>query len=227
MKQILIIEPHPDDAVLGLFYFLKIIKADYHLISVSADNGRDSKKFCEKMGIVYHVMDSVRDIIYQEHKISPYVIRKQFNSFLYEREYYYKHYMESYSKIKIMITSAVNDIAPEIMMTTLGLLHPLHVLVSMACEETAIEKKRELIYFADFPYVSRKFGKKIIKDSGMCSLQIRDNSLGKDKVKLFEECYPLERSILRWDREVITNSSEKVFFFKERKNEGFGTFCWR
>jgi len=212
--KILIIEPHPDDALLGLLYYVEKEKADYHLISVSSHNERNSELFCEKMGITWHSTELVDDIPYQECRISPSEIKKQKDSFLYQRIYYLERYAEKYLEIEKLITKAAEEIPCEVIVTNLGILHPIHVLVSIACEMVAERQNKELIYFADFPYASRKFGEKIIEDSGMKYSLVHRESSEVKKDKLLEEYYPTETNILRWDREFIENHFEMIFFPK-------------
>lgn len=221
MKRILLIEPHPDDICLGFFYSIKREKADYHLVSVSSHNGRNSKRFCEEMDIKWHSTKLVDDIPYQERRISPREIKKQKDSFLYQRMYYLQQHEERYLEIEELITKAIEKIPCETVVTTLGILHPIHVLVSIACEMIAKQQNKELIYFADFPYASRKFGEKIIKDSGMkCSL-VHNKSLEVRKDKLLEEYYPTETNILRWDRGVISDNPEMIFQKEEERKKRY------
>jgi len=105
----------------------------------------------------------------------------------------------------------------DIVMTVLGILHPLHVLTSKACQQVAKNLDQKVIYFADFPYVSRKSGEKIIKDSGLEPFEIYDGGLRNEKIIMFEKCYPSERNILRWDRNSIMNHPEMIFFPEEIK----------
>lgn len=211
MKRILLVEPHPDDVCLGFLYSVKRKEADYHLISVSSHNGRDSKKFCEEMGIEWHSTKWVDDIPYQKYRISPHEIRKRGCAYSYQRIYYLEQHEEKYLKIEKLITKVVEEIGCDVIVTNLGILHPIHVLVSIACEQIAERQNKELIYFADFPYASRKFGEKIIEDSGMKYSLVHNESSGIRKDKLLEEYYPTETNILRWDRKAITDSPEKIF----------------
>jgi len=217
MKRILLVEPHPDDVCLGFLYSVKRKEADYHLISVSSHNGRDSKKFCEGMGIEWHSTKWVDDIPYQKYRISPHEIRKRRCPYSYQRIYYLEQHEEEYLKIEKLIAKAVEEIGCDVVVTTLGILHPVHVLVSIACQTIARELGKELIYFADFPYASRKFGEKIIKDSGMKYSLVHGESLEIRKDKLLEQYYPTETNILRWDRSVISDSPEMIFQKEKRK----------
>lgn len=215
MKQILLVEPHPDDVCLSLFHFLKRIKAGYSLVSVSSDNGRSSKEFCEMMNIEHYLSKSISDIDYHSNRISLHVMRKQSDSFVYQRDYYLEKYRKVWGKMTQIISPAVTETSSEIIMTVLGILHPFHVLTSLACEWVANSLGKTIVYFADFPYASRKFGEKIIRDSGLKSFKICDERLGKHKIATFEKYYPTETNILRWDRNSIGHHPEMIFFPKE------------
>lgn len=227
MKQVLLVEPHPDDICLSLFHFVNRIKANYCLMSVFSNDERKSDVFCERMKMEWCFTKPIEDVVNYEHRIPPHIIKAKPDSYGFQRSHYVEQHEEDYIRIKRTIAPVIQETGCETIMTTLGLLHPLHVLVSVACEELARVMNRSLVYYADFPYASRKYGEKIIHDSGLKSFEIYDEKSKNYKIAMFEECYPTEKGILRWDREFITNHHEMIFFFKENKNEGFGSFSWR
>lgn len=227
MKQILLVEPHGDDICLSLFHFLKRVKADYFLMTVNWSNEQNSKMFCDKMGIRYYPTKSIENVGNYQNRISPHIIRKKKDAFLYERHYYLEHHTEAFVEIKETIEHVATAVSADMIITTLGLLHPFHVLTSVACSAISEDHGRGLVFFADFPYASRKYGEKIIEDFHIEAFHFYDKALKNEKIKMFEKCYPSEKGILRWDRSFVQNHFEMLFPFKGALNESGSVFSWR
>lgn len=215
---VLIIEPHPDDAVLSCYHHIKILRNVHNLYLVSigntSGNNRCSDEFCKFMGITYIDRPYIEDC-HWDHRISPREIRKQASPSIYQAEYYCRYFHREYELTCEKISQVVADIHPVCIYTVVGILHPMHVLTSRAVDFVA-SNSIQVRNFADMPYVFRKYGENILLDYcnqrkvKVVSTLLPDPSEVREKLSIFNRFYPGERRAIAYDYRGFYTHPEKI-----------------
>jgi len=191
----LLVEPHPDDICLSLYYFCKNFFLDKkYLVTVSEiKNREDSSKFSEKINTTYLGSLNLKDIDWS--------LRIRKNITWENLEKSYKKYFKESEKLKEGLESLIKKYDIEVLVLPLGILHPFHFFVRKIGEN--IKVKGTIYYYAEFPYKNRVYGEKLINSiygaRTINYLPTKDSI--EEKTKIFLECYPSQRNILlnKWN----------------------------
>lgn len=212
----LIIEPHPDDAVLSLYglisTYLKELGGVY-LMSV-ADNGANSSEFCVKAGITYVDNGMMDDVNFNLHKMNWRDIVKAPNPWLIQRGYYLDQFPLQYQQVCDLIGKVMPIIDPDVIVVPIGIYHPMHILVSEAADKAA--GRAMMLWYADTPYQFKGYGR-ITIDSFLVNgngHEVVKAWTGKEadikaKLSMFRKCY--KGQSVHWDEPSFYRSSEMIF----------------
>jgi len=191
----LLVEPHPDDICLSLYYFCKNFFLDKkYLVTVSEiKNREDSSKFSEKINATYLGSLNLKDIDWS--------LRIKKNITWENLEKSYEKYFKETEKLKEGLESLIKKYSIEVLVLPLGILHPFHFFVRKVGEN--IKVKWTTYFYAEFPYKNRVYGKKLINSiygARMINYLPTKDSI-EEKTKIFLECYPSQRNILlnKWN----------------------------
>lgn len=218
--KLLIVEPHPDDAVLSCYYHILRWKKDFDIYLGSVGNNvydRSSKKFCEEVGIQY--LGVGMSDVHFKHRIPHTEVKKAECPWRYQRVTYGRKFGFEYLQACKVVEDYIGQVQPDLVVTSLGIYHPMHVITRMAVdfETDGIPKK----YFVDLPYAFKKYGQAILSSSNHTPISIfplfgkfTEEEI-KNKLSMFSKCYPSERGLLRFEtgnfmdhREIIMESNE-------------------
>lgn len=213
--KILFIEPHPDDILLSCYHHIVRLKTEDHdiqLLSVANHPwiNRSSDKFCSAMNISRVGMKYILDVDFATYKIPPKEIKAQPNPYTYQREKYLKTFSERLEETTDKLREVCTSVNPDLIITCLGIFHPMHVIVREAVDIATPNIKRQ--YYMDIPYKCKRYGEAIFNSSNhkSVSLIIPTIEEGQAKVDLFKTCYPTEAGLLRFDKETIINAPEEI-----------------
>lgn len=214
---ILIIEPHPDDCCLSFTHLAKKLIHEGNtlsLVSIASfpEPKRSSELYCKELGINYISSEFINDIDY-DNRIRPNIIKQQPDPVTYQFIYYLEMYPDRYLEVQNKVHNFISHVNPDLVITTAGILHPMHVLVTHA-----VINGYKVKYFADSPYQFKQFGKYILAKSNLRpSLEYSPTKEEvKEKLNLFIKCYPTEVSILRWDRAHFENPESKEILLEAK-----------
>lgn len=218
--KLLFIEPHPDDAVLSSYYQLLKFKFDYDIYLVSVSNHpwikRSSKSFCKFIGISHIDIEPVLDLDYSQCKIPVPFLKKQLNPYKYQCEYYLSKYTDTFDKVSDLVNQVLINVKPDLIITALGIHHPMHVITRHAVDGVTKGIPKE--YFVDMPYRFKRYGQMILTDSG-ATLKSSIGPFEEDEVKIklntFIKHYPTEANLLRFERDNFTTHIEEMMEYNE------------
>ena len=212
--KVLIIEPHPDDTSLSAYFIVRHLIEEGHEISLASianfpETKRSSEMFCNTLGIKFIETQMVEDINLKE-RISTKEYNSKEQSYVYQAMYYITKYRPKMEEVDKLVKKVISTDNYDKVLTCVGLIHPMHVLVNCSVELSCPTGKVEL--FLDMPYAFRNYGQKILKDSELTLSKryVSTKESVDEKLKTFYYCYPTERNILRFDREL---------YYKERGEE--------
>lgn len=217
----LIVEPHPDDIVLSMHGILcsEIRKdwGDIFVLTISDVNGRDSRKYCDSIGVGLVDMETLGDINFGENKLNANAVRAAANPWLMQRSIYGNNFGDELVEVSTLIKNAINKYNIDMIVGPVGIFHPLHVIVSIAIEILDIPAFIKMFY-ADTPYQFRVYGSRTLDDfvsQGFCpcyNFKPSEDDV-KDKLKLFRRCYPTES--VHWDENKFIDFSEQLYWKDE------------
>ena len=215
--KVLVIEPHPDDACLSIYFHLLKLKNEgmsVYLGSIgNSVYGRSSKKFCNNVGVTF-VDISCSDDVDWTNRIPLSEIRNSENPYIYQQQYYYKEHGISICKWTNQTEALCKEVNPDLIVTCVGVYHPMHVLTRLSVD--TVTKGTPKKYFVDLPYAFRKYGQKIVKSSNhitTSTLPLEGTFLEeevKEKLSVFSKCYPSELGTLRFERDNFRKHREEL-----------------
>jgi len=191
----LLVEPHPDDICLSLYYFCKNFFLDKkYLVTVSEiKNREDSSKFSEKINATYLGSLNLKDIDWS--------LRIKKNITWENLEKSYEKYFKESEKLKEGLENLIEKYDIEVLVLPLGILHPFHFFVRKVGEN--IKVKGMICYYAEFPYKNRLYGKKLIDSIPQARIinYLPSEEDIEEKIKIFLQNYPSQRNILlnKWN----------------------------
>jgi hypothetical protein len=218
--KILIIESHPDDTALSAYFICKHLQDQGHELSLASvatfpETVRDSSKWCESMRINWISTPMVKDLDFKLTRVPIAEVKNKVNWFDYQWNATLFKVKDRIPDVRQLVRAIVNSVNYDQVMTMTGLLHPMHILTRFAVE-TAVSPDK-IIYYADAPYQFRQYGKRMVEET-----KLRKTFFSKiektevdTKLKLFWDCYPTERPILTWDRDLYYKNSELLLTNKE------------
>lgn len=201
----LFMEPHPDDTVLSAFFFAKELKEQGHEIYVASacnksvkDKWRDSKKFCDTMGYIYVPTNFADQPFFAQHRLADADIKAADNAFKYTVEQYKKNWPKVISDVDTVVKDTIELVKPDVVVTTLGILHLMHIATRIAVEKYA----KDIIYYADSPYQWRAYGRPFLacNDIPILKKYRPEPEEIEKKMTIFEKCYPSEKYMITVDR---------------------------
>lgn len=218
--KILIIEPHPDDAILSCYTFIKTFVEDpddsVFITNVSPNGMRDSSGFCKAIGANYTDVGTVEDINFKANRLNPRSVSAHPKPYEYQVEFYIEKFGDHIDPVSALVSAAIDRVCPDVLFVPVGLLHPMHVITRQACDRVASSRRVETLFYAECPYQFRVYGQKIIDNSGLILFEEAD-LLDEAKVmlKMFRTCYPTES--VHWDEKGFTEHPSRLY---ERSNNG-------
>lgn len=201
----LIVEPHPDDAMLSAHYLLqKLITQDdtAFLLSISLSTGNEQKRssaeYAEHLGYQYLDYESIPQIYYDKalemaKKYNDLEI-SQFNEKLLLDTYKYL-YDDIYDHIYNKVLKAVKEVNPDMILTGYGLLHCTHVLTTDAVKKVCLDRYVPIKTWYDIPYHGMTLAQHIYRLKTKNELELDIKAI-IEKAALFEKYYPSELYML-------------------------------
>jgi len=219
MMKILIVEPHPDDAILSVFGATKKWIAEGNEVSIVTCSNKpkiSSQSYCDLIGAKFVASDTFSDLDFKTHRLPFNVIKEQGSqSYLYQRDHYINSFKQSYDAISAWAMGLVDQY--DMAVYPVGLLHPFHVAVGTAFEAAVITHNVSALCYADMPYANKVYGKTLIDSA--CSANILalyeefklDPVDTKHKLSLFHTLYKGES--IHWDEPGMYQNSEKLYSY--------------
>jgi len=216
--KILIVEPHPDDAVLSCFGYMEKMKEkhDISIIFMSSVDGRNSKKFCDYMGIEHlEIVPDIPDITFKEYRIPIAEIKSHPRPYIYQVDKYLEIGEVQAGDCGQKIYETLDKVKPDVVLGPLGVYHPFHVITRLgldaACESYG---KADKLLYADKPYSNKQYGLFIVNDAldtdvGDAKVFELPEAAVKLKLKIFRKCYPTES--IHWDEPGMYKNPEIIF----------------
>lgn len=182
---ILIVEPHPDDALLSCSHVLAS-NADKLVLSIGVNDSDGSAKLADYYPHI-RTIDLRLPNIGWGFRCTPKEVKNTSDPVHYVRErlHEYPEYMARYGEVYAALTpykSQPNVFVP------VGLIHPYHVLVREVADE--VFQRQQVTYYADKPYSEMGYGKLIEKGYDMGSSV--SSPSGPRKLAVFKAVYPKE-----------------------------------
>jgi|ADurb_H2B_03_Slu_FD_contig_41_1151179_length_5149_multi_5_in_0_out_0_3 hypothetical protein len=214
-ETVLLVEPHPDDICLSTHSIIKRIENRNKLFLLSLYTGKiSSRAYCNEMGINFFGYGSENEILFSNR-----MPIKRFNKMknpFYEQLTYYEKMKEAdteftdwVNKANLALTRTMVALEPDIVISPVGIYHPWHVITADYTRKASKELAFKNYFYAEIPYSCRKYGEKILDNSGFTSVLEVEPS--EDKIKIFSKSYPPLKNILRFDRENIATAKERIF----------------
>ena len=222
--KILIVEPHPDDAILSVFGATRqwVTEGnDVSIVSVAENHQKDSSNYCEYVRVKCLKTKMFPDVNFKSHRIPFNVIKEQGNqSYLYQREHYISAHSSVYNELHQWYNNLLSDQLFgqfDMIVYPVGILHPFHVIVSSVFERICTELAIAAMCYADMPYSNKGYGKVLI-ESAISSTNLRlyqeiqlAHGEVKRKLQLFRTFYKGES--IHWDEPGMYEHSEKLFVY--------------
>ena len=216
--KILIVEPHPDDAVLSCYGYLDKMKEDndISILNMSSVDGRNSLKFCEYMGInCLDISPDGSDVNFKKFRIPISEIKSHPKPYIYQMSKYSDIAPDIIDSCFHKIYGVLESIKPDIVVGPLGIYHPFHVLTRIGFDAAVGKyKDAKVLLYADKPYSNKQYGLFIIDNALNTDVDAYDlYELTKEtvrlKLKIFRKCYPTES--IHWDEPGMYQNPEVLF----------------
>jgi hypothetical protein len=215
----LLVEPHPDDISLSLMRSVAGLKSAGHelfLVTMTSYSNRSSQLFCKMMGIKW-MGSGGDDLNFKEKRMPLGDLRKYVgNSYSHLSQDAYVRFRDDIRRCAQYTLYTLKDTRANIVIGPVGIYHPMHIVTAAALQASV--PKGKLWYYLDFPYFFRQYGKRIWGDfqllfpRSLNRIFIADQDVTvEQKLKLFKDCYPTERSILKYDEEFYYTHEEGLF----------------
>lgn len=205
MKNILIIEPHPDDAFLSLSKHIERWKRqglNVTILTFFKFQGRDSVSFCYNFSLALDNFPPEEPVAYLDKEVGK-TIRKLMKESNFSTELFHKKIMKSvippFQKEKDFADSLLKkDFSNyDLFLLPFGNYHPEHILTRAIFEIRL--RNRFFLYYFEQPYSSRGYIKELEKK--LCQPILSEITLSSEeitkKVDDFKAFYPTES--LTWD----------------------------
>lgn len=206
-SNILVVEPHADDAILSVYdYMTMLIKAgnNVSMVTVSTRETSNSRAYCDFVGATFVESDNIEDINFKQNRLPFGAVRNAGDgSFQYQINHYCDKHADTLAKIVDKFADLFGEYqaTPDLILLPLGIYHPFHVLTHVALTSICDTYKLPYVLYVDLPYGNKEYGKTIIKSASQQYPILREKMLDEAEVKqklyIFRKLYPGES--IHWD----------------------------
>ena len=178
--RILLVEPHPDDAMLNCGYFLRNVRAEVSLVSVfRGHNKENSQAMLKYFGSVKY---------YFQQRYPDYDWFRRSRDLSLSREALFKIYSENYDMTHIYKFLFNLSINYDFIFLPMGVSHPAHLLISF------FDSPVTAVYYKEFPYSNVKRIRHRVDAFATNRIEVWDSKGCDffDKALLFRKLYPTQ-----------------------------------
>lgn len=239
-RRILLVEPHADDLILSAHLHLmrlKDLNYDLHLATISnmpgpewvrssgpksaavIDSPFNWSPYVDEIGAKYVWYDQCEDIDLRVHKMNFREVTKHPNPWTCTWNHFLHKFRDYYDVVVFpVVKESILRVKPDVVWSPLGIWHPMHIGVRYCIEKMLkdqIGDPFQRVYYADYPYVSNKYGQAILgelQQTHKCISRILGTEEEvKAKQALMPKCYPSVANILRFSGPPMFTIPEELY----------------
>lgn len=228
----LLIEPHADDLILSMHLTLQRLKDqtsqnELFMTTISnmpgpewvrstglpAPEGYKWEPYAEKMGATFVSLQEMADIDLRVFRMNPHEVKKHPAPYTFTVNHFLGQFRDLFEvEMTPLVEEALGKVNPDVVYLPLGIWHPMHIGVRYIVEKLWKGKR---VYYADYPYITNKYGQTILdelKKTHLCIYSyVGTEDEVKAKQKLVQVCYPSVANILRFSGPPMFTTPEQLF----------------
>lgn len=211
---VLIIEPHGDDALFSMFDICKLYKSGrISKLDILTLAGRGSYDFVSAGYASESRFLDLEDIDFKDRPTKHTEVNRLFKNNIDLESHFSGLILERYENQMIDLTEAlkvINFDTYDYVVTVAGVAHVNHILARIAACNNVDRSK--LILCSDVPYSHKVYGRKLLNSAIGQGYKLKYGSNGKnfinEKIECLKKYYPSETLFLRWDKDNIAKPCE-------------------